>query len=584
MKQDENKVLLDVEHLTIAFKQNGDLLNVVNDISFQIKTGEILGIVGESGSGKTMTSLSIMGLLSKEATIPSGSITFEGRDLLKLDGEEYRKLKGNQMAMIFQEPMTSLNPVMTVGYQIEEMLLLHEKGLDEKERKAKTIEALQEAGLGDAEIIYKKYPHQLSGGMRQRAMIAMAMICKPKLLIADEPTTALDVTIQAKILELIQRMSEKYGIAVILISHDLGVIKKICSRAIVMQNGIIVEQGTVHELFLKPEKDYTKKLIASMPSVTIRRQEDEAIEENETIEKIEVIEKSEQIKQNEVVEINIFTEQNEEIEKYQVINENKVIDKEEEAKDQSKQVSEEIILEVNNLNVFYEENTKNLFSKKHKKQVVHDVSLHLKRGEILGIVGESGSGKSTLAKAIVGLIKDRTGEIHLKDLKPQMVFQDPYGSLNPVKRVNWILEEPLKLAGGYSKKERKEKVAKILNDIGLQEKHGTRYLSQLSGGQRQRVAIGVALIQNSKLIVLDEPVSALDVTVQAQILELLKKLQQEYELSYLFISHDLNVIYLLCDRVSVMFQGKIVETATVKELFNNPNHPYSKKLLKSIVD
>jgi peptide/nickel transport system ATP-binding protein len=539
----EQKVLLKVEHLTTGFVNKGELAKVVDDISFHLVKGEILGIVGESGSGKTMTALSIMGLLSKEARIPGGSIAFEDRDLLKLSGEEFRKLKGNQISMIFQEPMTSLNPVMTVGRQIEEMLLLHEKGLSEKERKERTMEALREAELGNGETVYPKYPHQLSGGMRQRVMIAMAMICRPKLLIADEPTTALDVTIQGTILNLIQSMNQKYGTAVILISHDLSVIKKICARALVMQDGVIVEQGTTHELFLNPRNDYTKKLIAAMPSVLLDQRE---------ITK----------------EVEKKVERTDDIEKIEAITKNLGIDN---------------ILEVNHLNVYYEEVTQNILAKKRKKQVVYDATLHMRRGEILGIVGESGSGKSTIAKSIVGLIPDRDGAIVLNTVKPQMVFQDPYGSLNPVKRVDWILEEPLKLAGGYSKKERKEKVAKILKDIGLQEKHGRRFLSQLSGGQRQRVAIGVALIQNSKLIVLDEPVSALDVTVQSQILELLRSLRKEYDLSYLFISHDLNVIYLLCDRVCVMHQGRIVETADMKELFHSPKHPYTKKLLEAVI-
>ncbi|MDF2611332.1 MAG: transporter ATP-binding protein [Lachnospiraceae bacterium] len=543
MTHSEQKVLLKVEHLTTGFVNKGELAKVVDDISFHLVKGEILGIVGESGSGKTMTALSIMGLLSKEARIPGGSIAFEDRDLLKLSGEEFRKLKGNQISMIFQEPMTSLNPVMTVGRQIEEMLLLHEKGLSEKERKERTMEALREAELGNGETVYPKYPHQLSGGMRQRVMIAMAMICRPKLLIADEPTTALDVTIQGTILNLIQSMNQKYGTAVILISHDLSVIKKICARALVMQDGVIVEQGTTHELFLNPRNDYTKKLIAAMPSVLLDQRE---------ITK----------------EVEKKVERTDDIEKIEAITKNLGIDN---------------ILEVNHLNVYYEEVTQNILAKKRKKQVVYDATLHMRRGEILGIVGESGSGKSTIAKSIVGLIPDRDGAIVLNTVKPQMVFQDPYGSLNPVKRVDWILEEPLKLAGGYSKKERKEKVAKILKDIGLQEKHGRRFLSQLSGGQRQRVAIGVALIQNSKLIVLDEPVSALDVTVQSQILELLRSLRKEYDLSYLFISHDLNVIYLLCDRVCVMHQGRIVETADMKELFHSPKHPYTKKLLEAVI-
>lgn len=526
-----NHPLIKVEDVTIGFRHKGSVSKVTDKVSFQLEEGEILGIVGESGSGKTMTALAIMGLLSKDAEVLEGSILFEHKDLLKLKQEELRKINGNQISMIFQEPMTSLNPVITIGHQIEEMLLLHEPELHSAERKKRVLEALQEAGLKEPESLIQKYPHQLSGGMRQRVMIAMAMICSPKVLIADEPTTALDVTIQAKILKLIKKLNKDHGTSVILISHDLGVIKSICKRALVMQDGKIVEEGMVEDIFSNPSKDYTKKLLAAMPG------------------------------------------------------------RESEIKDKSKSKAEEIrdtgekdtILEIHDLDVFYEESAKKVFAKKKFKKVVNKVSLSLKYGEILGIVGESGSGKSTLAKAITGLIKDMSGEIKLKDKKPQMVFQDPYGSLNPAKKVNWILEEPLKIAGGYTKQERKEKVLQILNEVGLKEKHGERYLSQLSGGQRQRVAIGVAIIQNSRLIVLDEPVSALDVTVQAQILELLKKLREEHDLSYLFISHDLNVIYQMCDRVCVMYQGEIVETADIEDLFHQPNHPYSKKLLETMV-
>jgi len=543
LKQKEKKSLLAAEHITIGFQHKGVMKKVVNDVSFQLRKGEILGIVGESGSGKTMTALAITGLLSKEATIMDGSILFEDKDLLKLKPEEFRKLKGKQIAIIFQEPMTSLNPVMTIGYQVEEMLVIHETDLSQQERKNKTLSALQEAGLEDTETLYKKYPHQLSGGMRQRVMIAMAMICNPKLLIADEPTTALDVTIQKTILKLIQKMNQDHGTSVIMISHDLGVIKHICSRAIIMKDGRIVEEGLIEELFTNPTNEYTKKLIAAMPS-----------REKKTNSNVLGIEPK-------VVETeNVY-----------------------EYKSENEQNKKEKILEIQNLNVFYEEKSQKLFTKKKKKLAVNHVSLTLNRGEILGIVGESGCGKSSLAKAIVGLIEDKTGDIILNSVRPQMVFQDPYGSLNPVKKVGWILEEPLKMARAYSKKERKTKVLHILGEVGLEEEYVERYLSQLSGGQRQRVAIGVALIQNSKFIVLDEPVSSLDVTVQAQILDLLKRLQKEHDLSYLFISHDLNVIYQMCDRVCVMYQGEIVETATIEELYHRPTHPYSKKLLETVI-
>ncbi len=537
MNQKKACAILAVNHLSIGFHQKGGIHKVVNNVSFRLQEGEILGIVGESGSGKTMTALAVMGLLSKAANVLGGSILFEDQDLLKLSIEELRKLKGKQEAMIFQEPMTSLNPVMAIGSQVEEMLLLHESELNADQRIKRVLSALTEAGLTDVENLYHKYPHQLSGGMRQRVMIAMAMICKPKLLIADEPTTALDVTIQAQILSLVQTLSEEYGTSVLLISHDLGVIQKICSRAIVMQNGEIVEEGLVSDLFINPEKEYTKSLIAAKTGLLQKPKKNFPEEVART--------------ENDRPELNA---------------------------DKSG-----YILEVQNLKVYYEEKGKKLFEKRIKKQIVNNVSFYINSGEILGIVGESGSGKSTLAKAVIGLIESKTGEIDLKEAKPQMVFQDPYSSLNPAKKVGWILEEPLKLAKSKNPKERKEKVSKVLREVGLDENYADRYLSEMSGGQRQRVAIGAALIQNSKFIVLDEPVSALDVTVQAQILELLKKLQKEYNLSYLFISHDLNVIYQMCDRVCVMYQGELVETASVENLFHNPKHPYSKKLLDAVL-
>lgn len=519
---EEDKALLSVEHIRIEFHKKNKVKTVVDDLSFTLNKGEILGIVGESGSGKTMTALAIMDLLHPNARV-SGSIKFNDKDLFQLKKEELRKMKGREIAMIFQEPMTSLNPLLTIGYQIEEMLMIHENLKSRGKLNERVLTALTDAGLIEPEILYHKYPHELSGGMRQRVMIAMAMILKPKILIADEPTTALDVTIQKKILELIKKLNVEYGISVILISHDLGVIKTICKKALVMKDGKIVEMGHVNDLFLNPKKEYTKKLIDAMPTIK------KGLIHNTTVNK------------------------------------------------------HETILKCNNLNVFYEVKSGKLFQGKKKKHVVKNVSLELKVGETLGIVGESGCGKSSLAKAIVGLNKDVTGQIKYEIVKPQMVFQDPYGSLNPMKKIEWILEEPLLIAGIKDKELRQEKVDQVLLEVGLTTEHKQRYISELSGGQRQRVAIGVALIQNSKLIVLDEPVSALDVTVQAQILSLLKKLQREHNLSYLFISHDLNVIYQMCDRICVMYMGEIVETGTLYDIYENPQNDYTKKLLASIL-
>lgn len=527
LHKEEKGDLLKVDSLAIGFKNKKSCHKVVNQISFHIKQGEILGIVGESGSGKTMTALSIMGLLSKEAKL-EGNILYQGIDLVDMKRDTFRKMKGKDISMIFQEPMTSLNPLMTIGAQLDEMLYLHQKGLSFEVRKKEIIESLNGVGLFDGEGLYKKYPHQLSGGMRQRVMIAMAMMNKPDLLIADEPTTALDVTIQSQILKLIQNMNQKYGTSVILISHDLGVIKSICDRVLVMQNGDIVEEGTTDEIFQNPKREYTKLLLGSVPEI---KDKDKST-------------------------------------KIQKLPNNQIQD---------------TILSVKDLEVSYEESNLGKFKKVARKQVLKKISLSVKQGECFGIVGESGSGKSTLAKAILGLIKDCTGEIKLLDKSPQMVFQDPSSSLNPDKKVSWILEEPLRLHRGISKEKRIEKVERILERIGLHKEHGQRYLRQLSGGQRQRVAIGVALIQNSKFIILDEPVSALDVTIQAQILSLLKELQNEFGLTYLFISHDLKVIYQMCDRVGVMKEGLLIENRTVKEVFHSPTHPYTRKLLEAVL-
>jgi peptide/nickel transport system ATP-binding protein len=524
--------LLSVSSISVGFKNKRLYHRVVNQISFTLKSGEILGIVGESGSGKTMTALSIMGLLAKDAKL-EGRIMYKGLDVMKLDQESFRKMKGKDLAMIFQEPMTSLNPLMTIGAQMDEMLYLHQKGKSSELRKKLILEGLKDAGLNEGEYIIKQYPHQLSGGMRQRVMIAMAMLNNPGLLIADEPTTALDVTIQAQILKLIKNMNVIHGTSVILISHDLGVIKSICDRVLVMQDGNIVEEGTKEEIFYNPKKDYTKLLLKSVPKI-----------ENDTDFAKTINHK---------------------------INRDKLYTK------------NETILTVKDLDVSYEESNLGSLKKVAKKQVLKQVSFTMRTGECFGIVGESGSGKSTLAKAILGLITDCNGNIELLDKSPQMVFQDPLGSLNPSKKVSWILEEPLRLKGGITRTARVEKVQQVLERIGLNKEYGQRYIRQLSGGQRQRVAIGVALIQESKFIILDEPVSALDVTIQTQILSLLKELQREFGLSYLFISHDLKVIYQMCDRVGVMKEGQLVESTTVKELFHKPSHPYTKKLLEAVL-
>lgn len=528
--------LFEVNHLSIAFpeevKGSRDLAlhTVVDDISFSLEEGEILGIVGESGSGKSMTALAAMGLLSKDARILNGSIHFDGHDILSMAEEAQSAIRGNDISMIFQEPMTSLNPVMRIGQQVGETLKLHTT-LNQKEIHLKEVESLADVGLPDPESLCRKYPHELSGGMRQRVMIAQAMICEPKLLIADEPTTALDVLVQQQILDLLLELHRRKNVALLFISHDLNVIKKLCDNVLVMYEGKIVERGGVRRVLEHPEHDYTKTLVASFPENAV-----EPAKEN-------------------------------------------------------------IALSLQHVNVYYEENQRALFGKKGRRQVIKDLSLTVREGEMFGIVGESGCGKSTLAKAIVGLNPDYDGEISFLQngekaggphdsaltrtslYRPQMVFQDPFSSLNPVHKIGWIMTEPLRVLGVKDKKEQRRRVEEMLSDVGLDASYYDRYPRELSGGQCQRVSIGTALLRDPKILVADEPVSALDVTIQSQILNLLLELHHKRHLTIIFISHDLNLVRHICSRVAVLYDGELVEIGDVEEVYRHPQHEYTKKLL-----
>ena len=513
--------MIKIENLSVAF----DGAEVVKNVTIEIAEGEIIGVVGESGSGKSVTALTLMGLAAEDAVITSGRILF-GDVVLAEAGKSkdkalYRSYQGNEMTMIFQEPMTSLNPTQRVGMQVEEVLKLHTR-MGKEERKALVLETFASVGLKNVEKVYRSYPHQLSGGMRQRVMIAMAIILKPKLLVADEPTTALDVTVQNQIIALLKEINEKQKNAMLFISHDLNLARRLCDRIVVMKDGCTVEQGATEQIFNAPQEAYTKRLIEAVPSRMQKKIQRSGTEE---------------------------------------------------------------ILRVEHLDVFYKDGDNSLFSKKEKHHVVKDASFSLYKGEVLGLVGESGCGKTTLSKAVLGINRDTKGSISQSTIRPQMIFQDPYSSLNPAKTIGWLLEEPLRAAGkidknlAMSEEQYKEAALEMLQKIGLDEKYYDRKPSQLSGGQRQRVSIGQALITKPGFIVADEPVSALDVTIQAQIMELMQQFQEEMQLSYLFISHDINVIYRMCDRVMVMKDGKIVEIGDTEEVFNHPKEEYTKTLL-----
>lgn len=562
--------MIKIENLSVAF----DGPEVVKNVTLELKDGEILGVVGESGSGKSVTALTLMGLVADTAEITSGRIVFDGVVLREagkpIDKALYRKYQGAEMSMVFQEPMTSLNPTVRVGRQVEEMLRLHTDFSKEKIRE-KVLETFEAVGLRDVETVYASYPHQLSGGMRQRVMIAMAVILHPDLVVCDEPTTALDVTIQNQIIELLRTINTKEQNSMLFITHDLNLARRICHRIAVMKDGRVVELGKTEDIFEHPEETYTRELIEAVPSRLKRRtsvfqgkypaegeerhsgQEETCPAEGEKRCPGRIGESLETEEAVGGVEGQAFPP----------------------------------VVEVRDLSVFYQDGSNSLFSRKKRHAAVQGADFSIYRGESLGLVGESGCGKTTLSRAILGMNRDITGEIRHTTVRPQMIFQDPYSSLNPAKTIGWLLQEPLRAAAALDKsramsREDMEAAAyDMLRRVGMEEAYFHRRPSQLSGGQRQRVSIGQALITNPGLVVADEPVSALDVTIQAQIMELMQKLQQEMQLSYLFISHDINVVYKMCDRIMVMKDGEIIEIGETQELFDNPKQEYTKKLLAS---
>ncbi len=523
--------LLEIKNLTLGFKQQHGISEVVKDVSFVIEEGQTLALVGESGSGKSVTSLSILKLLSSPPlTFVSGEINWLGENLIHASEKRMRQIRGHEVSVIFQEPLTALNPLHKIYRQISEIIELHQ-GLNNQQCLDLALEWLAKVGIRNPEKKLDAYPHQLSGGERQRVMIAMALINNPKLLIADEPTTALDVTVQSQILELIKSLQKDIGMSVLFITHDLHIVKKLADKVAVMEKGVLVEQGSTQQVFNNPEHPYTQKLIAAEPHGTPN-------------------------------EVGTF---------------------------------ESPIIKVNNLKCWFP--IKKGFFKKTVDHIkaVDDISLQIFPGEALGIVGESGSGKSTLGRSLIRL-EGSQGEIWFnqyridklgpKELKPlrkdiQIIFQDPFGSLSPRMTIAEIVGEGLEIHGIDSPQEREQKIIDALNEVELDPDYRFRYPNEFSGGQRQRIAIARALVLRPKLLILDEPTSSLDRTIQQQVIELLLRLQKEYKLSYLFISHDLRVVKALCHKVVVMKEGKILEAGDCESLYENPQHPYTKELLET---
>ena len=556
--------LIEIKDLSIGFEREGSWNKVVKNISFSIDKGEILGLVGESGSGKSVSSLAIMGLLpERKSKILSGSIFFNNIDLCKITNKEHRKLRGKKIAMIFQEPMTALNPVVRCGNQVMEMII-HNNSISKREAKKRVLELFKEVKLPDIERAFRAYPHELSGGQKQRVMIAMAISCNPDLLIADEPTTALDVTVQKTILELLKSIQNKYNIGILFITHDLGVIKQIANRVAVLYKGEIVEQGLVQDIFYKPNHPYTQGLIACRPPIENRPKR--------------LLTVSDFLKE-EKKDIEILTEK-----------ERDLIHKE--------IYSQEPILKINSLDIEFI-TKKTIFGKIRKSvKAVNNVSFDVFKGETLGLVGESGCGKTTVGRGILNLIDSKSGKVELYGVnllelsknkmreyrkKIQIIFQDPYSSLNSKITIGHAIQEPMIVHSLYENNEkRKERVMDLLEKVGLERSHYNRYPHEFSGGQRQRIGIARALALEPEIIICDESVSALDVSVQAQVLNLINDLKRDFGFTCIFISHDLSVVKYMSDRIIVMQKGNIVEEAEADSIYNNPQTQYTRQLINSI--
>ena len=526
--------LVDVRNLSVTFGDGADATRVVNGVSFHIDKSEIVALVGESGSGKTVSAMSILQLLPASASYPTGEILFEGKDILKANEAQLRAIRGKRISIIFQEPMTTLNPLHTIEVQVGEIIKLHQK-LSDNDTRARVVELLTKVGIRDAEKRLSAYPHQLSGGQRQRVMIAIALANQPDILIADEPTTALDVTIQAQILELLKALQKEMGMAMLLITHDLGIVRRMAERVYVMKNGEIVETGNTEDVFTAPKHPYTRHLIEAEP-----KGEPPAVD-----------------------------------------------------------ASRPVVVEADNLKVWFPIKRGWLQRTVDYVKAVDGLSMKVRAGETLGVVGESGSGKTTLGLALLRLLSSegpiayvgkRIDGLNNKQMRPlrkemQIVFQDPYGSLSPRLTIEQIIEEGLLIQNPELDEDgRRQRVATALQEVGLDPATRDRYPHEFSGGQRQRIAIARAMVLKPKFVMLDEPTSALDMSVQAQIVDLLRDLQRKRDLAYLFISHDLKVVRALCNYVIVMRNGKVVEEGPSREIFDHPKDDYTKALLAAAFD
>ncbi len=552
--------MLEINNLSISFSEEVQFKTVVNNLTFQLPRNKILGIVGESGSGKSITSLGILGLLPKNAIV-EGDILFQKKSILKLSNKEFQEVRGKSIAMIFQEPMSSLNPTLTCGYQVAEVLEKH-TSLSKNEIKQEVISLFEKVKLPRAKSIFKSYPHQISGGQKQRVMISMALACKPKLLIADEPTTALDVTVQKEILILLKELQEETNMSILFISHDLALVSEIADDVLVMYKGKLVEKGKTKQIFQNPKEEYTKALIFSKPST------------NKRLKKLPTVEDFNSKK---------FTEE--------------IITQENRKKRLKKLYSKEPILRIQNLKKEFLAKG-SWFQKNTIVKAVNDVTFNIYEGETLGLVGESGCGKTTLGRTLLHLEKSNGGRIFYKgnditnlskkEIKKfrkeiQIIFQDPFSSLNPRLTIGESIIEPMKVHGILnSQKERKEHVLQLLEKVGLETSFYNRYPHEFSGGQRQRIGIARTLALQPKIIICDESVSALDVSVQAQVLNLLNQLKQEFKFTYIFISHDLSVVKFMSDQLVVMNQGKVEEIGDADSVYENPKKDYTKKLILSI--